>query len=105
MPRRRAAVVLLAVTAAPAAEPPARTDLHGDPLPPGTVARLGTTRLRPGPGAVVAAFSADGRIVVTSGPKGNLRVWDRATGKLPRRGDALLTLAPPVLTPDGRRLR
>jgi WD40 repeat protein len=61
-----------------------RTDDHGDPLPSGAVARLGTLRLRhvvrDGSGAACVAFSPDGKTLVSGGDVG-LRVWDVATGK------------------------
>ncbi len=73
--------VLLAQSAR--AEPP-RTDDHGDPLPPGAVARLGTVRLRhvvrDGSGAACVAFSLDGKTLVSGGDVG-LCAWDAATGK------------------------
>jgi RNA polymerase sigma factor (sigma-70 family) len=67
----------------------ARTDLYGDPLPPGAIARLGTNRLRH-PNLRVAGipvkgtFSADGQVLTTSGLSA-LRMWDTATGKLLRK--------------------
>jgi WD40 repeat protein len=65
------------------AEPP-RTDDHGDPLPPGAVARIGTVRLRhvtrDGSGAACVVFSPDGKTLVSGGDVG-LRAWDVATGK------------------------
>jgi WD40 repeat protein len=60
-----------------------RTDLYGDPLPPGAVARLGTVRLRHR-GAEVT-FSKDGKHLISFGWDGEVRVWDRASGKLVRR--------------------
>jgi WD40 repeat protein len=60
-----------------------RTDLYGDPLPPGAVARLGTIQLRH-TGAHVT-FSPDGKRLISYGWNGELRVWDAASGKLVRR--------------------
>ena len=54
-----------------------RTDQEGVPLPPGGIARLGTTRLRPM--ASELAFRDD-RTLVTCGSNRVLRFWDVATG-------------------------
>src|SRR5262249_53124177 len=61
---------------------PAPLDLHGDPLPPGVLARLGALRFRhPAPG-FQAIFWADGKLVFSAGRGNNhLCVWDFATGK------------------------
>jgi RNA polymerase sigma factor (sigma-70 family) len=69
----------------PGEQPKAKTDVHGDPLPPGAVARLGTIRWRHGSQASVLAFAAGGKEVVTAGPDGLIKVWDAATGKELRR--------------------
>ncbi len=59
------------------------TDLHGDPLPPGAIARMGTVRLRHlGPPQVVA-FSADGKFLASA--ERDVVVWDIVTGKEARR--------------------
>ncbi len=75
---------LFLLLAPPARAEPPRTDDHGDPLPPGAVARLGTLRLRhvvrDGSGAACVAFSPDGKTLVSGGDVG-LRAWDVATGK------------------------
>jgi WD40 repeat protein len=65
---------------ATAAEPP-RTDRHGDPLPKGAIARLGTLRMRGCRGPVV--FSPDGKYVVAGGGEGGAQIifWDIATGR------------------------
>jgi WD40 repeat protein len=89
--------------APPASLQKARTDLYGDPLPPGAVARIGTTRFRHGSGAVhVVAFSPDGKTLATSSGDG-IRLWDRATGKEVRRtrGERLNVNAI-AFRPDGK---
>lgn len=59
-----------------------RTDLYGDPLPPGAVARLGTVQLRHANS--LFTFSADGKQLISFDPNGEIRVWDVATGRLAR---------------------
>lgn len=62
-----------------------RTDLYGDPLPPGAIMRLGTNRLRhPRYRWVALAFSRDGKHLISCGWH-EVRVWDAATGRLVRR--------------------
>src|SRR5262249_36879885 len=71
-----------APAAAPSADrPAARTDLQGDPLPPGALARLGTIRFRhPGYAALGLAFSSDGKTLLSVRHDG-LRVWDAGSGR------------------------
>ncbi len=59
------------------------TDLYGDPLPPGAVARLGSLQLRHS-GLSEVVFSADGKALISAGGDHVLRTWDVATGKLTR---------------------
>src|SRR5438270_2859292 len=56
-------------------------DRQGDPLPPGALARLGTTRLRKGFLTYQAVFSPDGQRIASVGAGQGLCVWDAASGK------------------------
>jgi WD40 repeat protein len=55
--------------------------LHGDPLPEGAIARLGTVRLRHGTLHSGVAFSGDGKSVIASDFYGGVHVWDAADGR------------------------
>src|SRR5262245_26733670 len=70
-----------AVPPATAAPPAARTDLLGDPLPDGALARVGTLRFRHLATIVSVAYAPDGKSVATGGRDGVVRVWDAATGR------------------------
>ena len=72
-------VSLTTATALAAEEPKPRTDLYGDPLPPGAVLRYGTIRLRHESANV--AFLKDGKRIISCGHDGEMRIWDVATGK------------------------
>jgi WD40 repeat protein len=64
------------------APPVARVDLHGDPLPAGALARLGTVRFRQDGAVWEVAFSRDGKLVAASSDARNrIVVWERATGR------------------------
>src|SRR5262249_2664053 len=71
-----------------------RRDRHGDPLPEGAIARLGTVRFRTSGLCRTVAFAPDGRSLFAGGA-----VWDVATGRKLRQvpGDA-----GEVLAPDGK---
>jgi WD40 repeat protein len=64
-----------------AGEQPARTDLHGDPLPPGAVARLGTSRLQHAGPVHALVYSPDGKWIASAGADKVIRLWDAETGK------------------------
>ena len=70
---------LLAMLTSPASAA-ARTDLYGDALPPGAVARLGSVRFRFAPSICSLAFSPDGKRLA-GGDSHHLVIWDVATGK------------------------
>src|SRR5262249_34984159 len=64
--------------------PKTKTDLYGDPLPPGAIARCGTMRLRhsnPRIGGIDCAFAPDGKTFGTKDADA-LRLWDTKSGKL-----------------------
>src|ERR1043166_6703115 len=68
----------------PQAPREARLDLHGDPLPSGAIARLGTVRLHHEGRIAAIAFSPDGRSIAAAcgGEKGlSLRFWQTDTGQ------------------------
>jgi WD40 repeat protein len=82
MSRRPLCLTLIICTALPgrADEKRHSLDRHGDPLPPGAVARLGTVRLRH-PGVSRVAYSSDGKTITSAGHDSTLRCWDARTGK------------------------
>jgi WD40 repeat protein len=62
---------------------PRRTDLYGDPLPAGAVARMGTVRWRLSlPTTYVLAFAPDGKTFYTVSRYGGILIWDSATGAI-----------------------
>jgi RNA polymerase sigma factor (sigma-70 family) len=86
---------------------PARVaaDLHGDPLPPGALARLGTVRFRATYGGTfpaIAFLPGDKTLMTAAG--GALSTWDVATGKELRRWDCKGASGAFALAPDGKTL-
>lgn len=64
-----------------APDTPPRRDLHGEPLPPGALVRLGTVRFQHDKEVTTGFFTADGKILTTAGRDNTARRWDVATGK------------------------
>jgi WD40 repeat protein len=100
------AVCALCLAALPcrAADPPAKTDRYGDPLPVGALMRLGTLRNR----APITGFGiANDGTVVTVGPGADVRRWDPTDDKsedpiqLPLTGSETSNNYPQV-SPDGK---
>ncbi len=80
------------------------TDRFGDPLPPGALARLGTTRFRHEGRVFNVAVSADSRIIAAGGEL-TVCVWDTTTGQeLQRLPGNPVSSTSVALAPDGRTL-
>jgi WD40 repeat protein len=83
-----------------------RTDLYGDPLPPGAIARLGTIHLWHADRDIALAFSKDGKRLISCGLL-EVRVWDVAPRRLVRRTPLVWKAREYIwnagisLTPDG----
>src|SRR5438034_798866 len=76
--------------------PAADVDRYGDVLPPGAVARLGTTRLGHSKVIHAVAFSPDGKTLASRAVEQSIRLWDVATGRMipPTDGPSWLTDSP-----------
>jgi WD40 repeat protein len=84
-----------------------RTDVFGDPLPEGALARLGSVRFHHECGIIVAAFSPDGKTLLAAGldkKEGlSLRYWEIGTGKEINRSTVKGTdLTGMTFAPDGK---
>jgi RNA polymerase sigma factor (sigma-70 family) len=91
------------------AAPPAHKDFFGDPLPPGVVARMGSSQLRHFRAHVT--FAADGKTLISAGPDARVCAWDVATGRLIRGervrrpvGHGFLYWKNATISPDGKLL-
>ena len=82
-------------------QPPDR-DLHGDPLPPGAVARLGTVRFRHDSPIIYAGFLPGGKNVISVSNDGVICVWEFPSGKDIRRLEALPANERSTRPPKGR---
>src|SRR5207245_2020954 len=66
-----------------------RVDFHGDSLPKGALARVGTTRFLQGArGGNSIAFTRDGKQILSIDGSRTVVFWDTATGKQTRRLEA-----------------
>ncbi|HKI33738.1 MAG TPA: PQQ-binding-like beta-propeller repeat protein [Gemmataceae bacterium] len=81
------------------------SDYHGDPLPEGAIARLGTIRFRHGVCFNSVAYSPDGKLLLSTGTDSTLRLWDAATGKEVRLFEGHTGhVETAALSPDGKRI-
>jgi WD40 repeat protein len=76
-----AIVSSLARAEPPDEKPSRRTDLYGDPLPDGAIARLGTGRLRHTDDVLSLAYSPDSEMIASGGRDNVICLWDAKTGK------------------------
>src|SRR5439155_1499217 len=118
--------LLSAVPAATVRATPPAIDQYGDPLPPGALARIGTSRLRQdskarlwdvATGKEVRVFAGhtsrvsaihlcpDGKLLATGSWDNSVRLWDVATAKeldqFPNLGSSVGSVH---FSPDGRTL-
>jgi WD40 repeat protein len=79
------------------------TDLFGDPLPAGAIARLGTLRFRHGFFLRDVLISPDGRTLISAG--GDVNIWDAQSGRRQRQFSFTPSYALGInLSPDGKLL-
>jgi RNA polymerase sigma factor (sigma-70 family) len=86
-------------------KPQVRTDGHGDPLPDGAIARLGTVRWQHGYTVGRLAYSPDGKRIAATGIGRDITLWDARTGneiqQFPHNGRQSMAVA---FAPDGKYL-
>jgi WD40 repeat protein len=83
------------------------TDLYGDPLPAGAIARMGTVRLRHAGEVRSVVFTPNGKSLITQETffSDEIILWDVATGRESRRIKAEShTGGPFAVSPDGKTL-
>ncbi|HEY7427618.1 MAG TPA: sigma-70 family RNA polymerase sigma factor, partial [Gemmataceae bacterium] len=92
---------------ADAGKPERRVDALGDPLPAEVIVRLGTVRFRHAERIALAAFTPDGKRLVSRGDDG-VRVWDALTGKELRHfavdAERIFFSIDTDVSPDGKRV-
>jgi WD40 repeat protein len=78
-----------------------RTDLYGDPLPDGAIARLGSLRLRDPGGFHRVVVSADGTLLASSSSDLKIVLWDLPSGKARLRLDVASIHTTLAISPNG----
>ena len=98
-------ILFLLLTSPARAEEPARLDSHGDPLPQGALARIGTMRFCQ-PWVCVVAWSPDGKCLASAGHGNVIHLWDSASGKEVSRIEAAPChlISSLVWSPNGKTL-
>jgi WD40 repeat protein len=90
--------------ATPGVDEPSRVDRHGDPLPAGAIARLGTVRWRQRVSfGDRVCLSPDGKVLALTDDSG-LRLWDVATGKPVSWAPDRRPIHAAIFSPDGKTL-
>ena len=87
----------------PAPKQAVRTDLHGDPLPDGAVARLGTLRWNMDGEVEALAFSPDGK-TVSAGTRTGVHLFDLEGKRIKHFRLGNIHFEPPAFSPDGKRV-
>jgi WD40 repeat protein len=83
----------------------AQADLHGDPLPEGALARLGTVRFRHGILSEAVAIAPEGNVIASAGSVGSeVWLWDAATGRSRHRVPIDHNPGGLAFSPDGKTL-
>jgi WD40 repeat protein len=95
------AAVLLVCAVGIADWGPVRVDAEGVPLPPGVVARIGSTRFRHGGSLHQLLFTPDGRYLVGANAT-NIYVWDANTGLRVATHAGFRDIEHVAIRPDGR---
>ncbi len=100
---RRVAFQLLLVGLLHSSTASAGVDLHGDHLPPGALARLGTSRLRHDHSIQHLAYSQEGTKLTVAGGR-TVSVWDADSGRRQFRFslDSKTPLHPLAFSPHGQ---
>ncbi|MHC4915827.1 MAG: WD40 repeat domain-containing protein [Planctomycetota bacterium] len=74
-------VTALLLGTAQAVEAAAKVDVHGDPLPPGAVCRMGTVRFHQRSRINGLCYSPDGKTIASGGDGREVIVWNAETGE------------------------
>src|SRR6516164_494576 len=104
MSRILLAIATAAIVPVTAVAWPPRLDAHGDPLPAGAAARLGTIRWRHDAVLRATIYSPDGKALYSNAEDGTVRAWDARTGVELQRLAALAHCWKVQLSADGQLL-